>query len=64
MTQCHSSNGLIVIVRKVDLVRCEVELLGEEIIALLSSFYLMDVDYPQAQEMGRRRLAICDIQGH
>ena len=61
MTQCHSSNGLIIIVRKVDL---EVELLGEEIIALLSSFYLMDVNYPQAQEMGLRRLAVCDIQGH
>ncbi len=42
----------------------EVELLGEEIIALLSLFYLVDEDYPQAQEMGLRRRAVCDIQGH
>ncbi len=27
-------------------------LLGEAIIVLLSTFYLMDLDYPRAQEMG------------
>jgi hypothetical protein len=71
---CRRSGGVPVLL--VEKTRCylivgkrilcdvEVELLGEEIIALLSSFYLMDVDYPQAQEMGLRRLAVCDIQGH
>ncbi len=44
--------GVILIVGKRILCNVEVELLGEEIIALLSSFYLVDVDYPQAQEMG------------
>ncbi len=57
-TRCY------LIVGKRILCDVEVELLGEEIIALLSSFYLVDVDYPQAQEMGLRRLAVCDIQGH
>ena len=45
-TRCY------LIVGKRILCDVEVELLGEEIIALLSSFYLVDVDYPQAQEMG------------
>ncbi len=58
-TRCY------LIVGKRILCDVEVELLGEEIIALLSLFYLVDVDYPQAHAGdGTERLAVCDIQGH
>ncbi len=57
--------GVISLLEKRILCDVEVELLGEEIIALLSLFYLVDVDYPQAHAGdGTERLAVCDIQGH